>query len=65
VRNSLGAVTVAVEARPDGSLRILRRIALETGEAPAAAFEEVRALVNAWRDPTARSLLLRREGSGG
>ncbi len=61
VRNSLGEVTVAVDARADGSLRIVRRIVLESKEAPASAFEEVRGLVNAWRDPSARSLLLRRE----
>ncbi len=59
VRNAVGEVAVKVEARSDGRVRIVRRIELAGNEVPAAAAEDVRALVNAWRDPAARSLLMR------
>jgi hypothetical protein len=62
VRNSAGEVSVKAEACSDGKIRVVRCIALAARELSPSAAEDARALVNAWRDLSARALVLRLAG---
>jgi len=60
LRNAAGEVLIACDTPAERTIRLVRRIAIAASEAPPAAAAEVAALVNAWRDPSSRSLILRR-----
>ncbi|MBN1421697.1 MAG: DUF3857 domain-containing protein [Planctomycetes bacterium] len=60
LRNAAGEVRIACDGPAEGRILLVRRIALAASEVPAAEAGAVAAIVNAWRDPGSRSLILRR-----
>jgi len=59
VSNDTGTVTTGGLVRPDGVVKLWRRINLRRSLVPAAESGQVRALLTAWLSPAGRELLLR------